>query len=1117
MKFSLLDTACSGRKQYAFLKKHAQLSFIMKVSALYITLMALSLQLYSNTGNSQDLDAIQVTVELKNEDLSSLFRKIENQTSLKFFYFPEQIAIYKNISLEKGTRSVKALLDQVLQGMPLQYSQTNNSVIVRESAPLPSSPKNTDDPVLAEAQLTITGKVTLGTGEPLPGVNVIVKNTSNGTTTDLDGVYRILAKEDDILVFSFIGFRTTEVSVSSRKLVDVVLEEDVLPLSEVTVNAGYYHVKDKDKTGSINKVSSEVIGMQPVTNVLQALQGRVPGVYIEQTSGIPGSNFTVRIRGKQSVQNGTDPLYIVDGVPFPSQTLSNANSSSLYGFVGVSPLNGINPSDIESVEILKDADATAIYGSRGANGIVLITTKKGVQGHPRFGVNVSTGFSQVGRKLDLMNTTQYLRMRRNALKNDGAEPEPYDYDVNGSWDTTRYTDWQKELIGGLAPITTAQASLSGGNNGTQYIFSGNYQRQGTVFPGDFYAGRGTLHFSIVNESPNSKFKSRFSTTYIVNNSNIVGSDLTPIALSTAPNGPKLYNEDGSLNWENGTWNNPLAFLNQKFDQYSYNFISDAVVSYNVLDNLMLKASFGVNSIFANEKTSTPSTFFNPAYGITPASAQVVMNDANHRSWIIEPQINWNTRIGANGKIDAIMGASLQNQRRQSTYTYMMGFPSNALINDPSAATLVDVQDYRNDIYKYAAVFGRLNYTLHSKYILNLTGRRDGSSRFGPGKQFANLGAVGAAWIFSKEEFMRDVTSIIPFGKLRASYGATGNDQIGDYVFMDTYRSGNGYAGVGGLAPIRLNNPRYAWETTRKFETALDLGFAANRIQMTLAYFNNRSSNQLVRYKLPGTTGFSSIIRNLPAVISNTGYEFDMTSVNTTGPVKWSSSFNITVPDNKLVAFPDIESSSYARRFVVGKSLNVVPVYRYLGVDPATGIYTFEDADGNGELSDADWYPIAEIKEFFYGGVGNTISYKGLSLEVFFQFVKKNGYQHWSNGNTPGVMSNQPAALSNEVWSAPGDDARYQRLTNVDGNVMNAFGRFQNSDENIGNSSFVRLRNVSLNYDMPLRWTRGISTRFYVQSQNLLTITKYKGLDPENSTVGVLPPLRTIIVGLQLSL
>ncbi|MGX7666074.1 SusC/RagA family TonB-linked outer membrane protein [Flavobacterium pedocola] len=1008
----------------------------------------------------------------------------------------------KNFSFHKGW---SRLWYSFILGMLFTCSS------VRALAPLPNA-------TIMQQTHQVSGTIT-NTAGTLPGASVTIKGKTTGTMSDIDGKYQIAAAVSDTLVISFIGYKPLHVPVNGRSVINVQLQDnDATQLQEVVVNAGYYSVKEKERTGSIAKISSKDIEKQPVTNVLAAMQGRMAGVSVTQTTGVMGGGFDIQIRGINSLRaNGNQPLYVIDGVPYSSDPIGTGITSPVLP-TQPSPLNSINPDQIESIEILKDADATAIYGSRGANGVVLITTKKGKQGKTRFSANVSSGIGTVTKFVDLMNTEQYLQMRREAFVNDGISPYPfYAYDVNGTWDQTRYTDWQKELLGKNASFTSVQGSISGGNASTQFLVSANYNKQTTVFPGDFGYKKGNVHVNLSHESDNKRFKINFSAGYTAQNNNQPGTDPTLTALSLAPNAPALYDSEGNLNWENSTWNNPLADFKAVYTAKTYDLIANTLMSYKLTNNLEFKSSFGFTDLKNNDTNISPSTRYDPAYGLGSEYSTLFTSQATRKSWIIEPQLTWGKQF-TSSKLDVLVGTTFQSQKGNQLVQLGIGFPSNSLIyNLASASTLYTIGS-EETVYKYQAFFGRINYNWKDRYIVNITGRRDGSSRFGPGKQFANFGAIGGAWLFSEEGFL-DGNSSLSFGKLRASYGITGNDQIGDYQYLDTYAStGAIYQGTIGLEPTRLFNPDFGWETNKKFEIALETGFLNDRIFLTTAWYNNSSSNQLVGIPLPGTTGFTSLQANLDATVQNRGLELSLRTVNFQNKnFGWTTNINFTKAGNKLLSFPDLENSTYRNQFVIGQPLNIQKVYHFTGVNPQTGLYEFEDVNGDGILSAQDDKQI--IKDFnpdFFGGVQNQFRYKELQLDFLFQFVKQLNWSPVVNTSVPGMLSNQPAEVANH-WQSPSNTGTYQIYTDgSNGAAVDAFYRYIESDAAVVDASYIRLKNISLSWDVPGSVLKNVKCRIYIQGQNLLTFTPYKGADPEFKSSGYLPPLKVWTTGMQFS-
>ncbi|SHG26893.1 TonB-linked outer membrane protein, SusC/RagA family [Flavobacterium segetis] len=1010
----------------------------------------------------------------------------------------------KNYSLSKG---IRAMAYSFILGVSLLSSSISANNIL-------------DYSTVQQQPSKITGTITDGVG-PLPGVTIAVKGKSLTAISDYNGEYLIAANPSDVLVFSFMGFKTVEIRISLQKIVNVELKEDATALQEVKINAGYYSVKESERTGSIARITADDIEKQPVTNVLATMQGRMAGVNITQTTGVPGGGFEIQIRGQNSIRtDGNAPLYIIDGVPYSTQNLGNdIISGSILPAPGISPLNSINPSDIESIEILKDADATSIYGSRGANGVVLLTTKKGKLGKTAFSINTYSGTAKVTRTLDLMNTAQYLSMREKAFANDGIIQYPsWAYDVNGTWDKNRYTDWQKELIGGTAYTRSIDAAISGGNNTTQFIIRASNFNQTTVFPGDFAYGKTALHFNINHISDNDKFNVSLSGNYSADKNNILGTDLTLEASQLAPNAPALYDDKGELNWENSTWKNPLRLLESKYLAKTNTLVAGSTIGYNIAPSLEFKTTLGYTNTHLDESKTVPSTIYNPAYGLDSSISSFYTNKSGQQSWNVEPQLSWHESFGF-GTIKTLAGATIQESASESLGLNASGFSSNSLITNSAAAANVQVLNNTNGLYRYSAIFGRINYSLNDKYFLNITGRRDGSSRFGPDNRFANFGAVGAAWLFARENLITEKYSCISFGKLRGSYGSTGSDQIGDYQFMNTYiSSGGSYQGIVGLEPARLYNPDFSWETNKKLEMALELGLLKDRIFITTAHYRNKSSNQLVGIPLPGTTGFPSIQSNLNATVENTGWEFELRTVNfQKKEFRWSTSLNFSVAKNKLLAFPNLAGSTYASQYVIGEPLDIHLVYHFTGINPETGIYQFEDYNDDGTLTPLeDRQRKVSTNPDYFGGLNNSLSYKNWQLDFLFQFVKQLGFNYNGSGVVPGAGNNQPVSNLNS-WQ-PGQTNGVQLYTaGFNDEAVNAYYSYYSySDAAFSDASFIRLKNLSLSYTLPQSWLNVASCRLYLQGQNLFTITRFNGADPENQSFGKLPPLRVMTMGIQLN-
>ncbi|MBK5214551.1 MAG: SusC/RagA family TonB-linked outer membrane protein [Flavobacteriaceae bacterium] len=964
----------------------------------------------------------------------------------------------------------------------------------------------------------ISGTITDAEG-PLSGVNVLVKNTARGVISDLEGRYSVTASLNDTLVFTYLGYKLQEVVVGISSIINIIMQADATALDQVVINAGYYKVSDKEKTGSISRITATEIENQTVLNPLGAIQGRLAGLNIVPISGVPGSGFNVLIRGKGSILAGSQPLYIIDGVPFSSQTLSSQDvSGSTLPNADFSPFSFLNPSDIESIEVLKDADATAIYGSRGANGVILITTKKGSKENTTYAITAKSGLGQIAKKQKLLNTQQYLQMREQAFLNDGiAEYPSYAYDVNGTWSQDRYTDWQEELLGKTAYYQDYQASISGGNGRTSFLISGGYRNESSVFIEDISYKRASGLAKFNHATADDRIKLSFSMAYTHEDNDLPDADLSYQALILPPNAPNLYNEDGSLNWEDGTFNNPLGALEGDLRAKRNSLLTNLLLDLKLIKNLSIKTNLGYQDTNLEEYHTLPYTLYPPQYGFNSLFSSVYSSVGNGSSWIVEPQLTYSYAT-PKSKLDALVGYSAQNDRSSTLTQYAEGFSNNAQIMNAAAANFIKITDDSQRVYKYQAVFGRFNYTFMDRYIINLTGRRDGSSRFGPNNRFANFGAVGAAWIFSEEKPIKSNLSFLSYGKLRGSYGTTGNDQIGDYRYLNSYgSSGTSYNGTIGLYPTALYNPDFGWEINSKAEIALELGLFNNRISTTINYYHNRSSNQLVEIPLPATTGFGGILANLNALVANNGWEFEFTSHNIDSEKwKWTTSFALTIPRNELLEFPNLENSTYANSYVIGEPITIRKVLHFTGVDPETGVYTFEDYNGDGQISTPeDSQRIVDLAPKFYGGLSNTVKFENLELQMFFQFNKQLAENSNIFGTTPGAPVNQSVDVL-DAWTAPGDRTNTQAFTtgsNYERTLASI--NFRQSDASFSDASYIRLKTLSLAYNLRNLITNSSNTKVFIQGQNLYTLTNFKGQDPEQAQ-GFIPALRWLGAGFTLT-
>lgn len=1101
-------------------------------SLLFITTVLFQIQAFNTYAQDK-----KISLDLKEVPLKQVLNEIERTTDFKFLYEKGVIQTDRIVSVSVKDQKISEVLNTLFANDKINITFLNKQIILKPKKEATSSKQQAPNPdsYRGQQQLLVSGKVINQSGEPLPGVTVLIKGTSRGVTTDFDGRFNIVVpSEDTVLVFSYLGLETQEVTVGNQDTINIALKEAINELDAVTINAGYYKTSRKYATGSISQIKAKDIENQPVNNPLLALQGRIPGLNIFQANGLPGSAIDINIRGKNSIANGSAPLFIIDGVVYPHTNIPGSLAGYALGFTenlsGGNPFTNINPADIASIEVLKDADATAIYGSRGANGVILITTKKGKAGKFSVDVSLQTGLGSVPKKLDLLNTQQYLAMRREAFQNDGDTPDPnVDYDLT-LWDPNRETDWQEVLLGKDALYQDAQLYMFGGNENVTYRFGGGFHRETSVFPGDFHNDKGFANLNLMTKSPNQKWQVSVAASYTVGNNQLSATDLTELAVELAPNAPALYNPDGFINWapnQNGrtTWPggiHPIARQLQTYNAVSNNLIANANVAYKITDKLSLKSSFGYTFLTSDEQLLIPFASLDPATHMI-RQRRANFFKGNYHTVLLEPQLDYNTDVFG-GRLQTLFGFTFQSTATKGINIMALGFNSDLVMEDLAAATNVTASS-KLAKYKYNALYGRLNYVWRDKYVLNLTMRRDGSSRFGQANRFHNFWSAGVGWIFSDELFKEKKLKWMSYGKLRTSYGTTGNDQIGNYAYLDLYEPTSlPYQGAVGLVPTSIYSPDMAWEETRKLDVGIDLGFFDQKLNVEANYYNNRSDNQLLDYPLPTTTGFTSIRKNLDATIENTGWEFQLHTVNIEKRTfKWETAFNLSFNDNKLISGSKGLSESIKQK--IGHPITSFFVYKYAGVDIVTGLPQVYDRNGQ-VTSNPD--PVLDKTELvkttpnYFGGLQNSLTYKNFNMDFLVQFVKFPKVHIYNYNYIPGSFttsgSNQPVTVLDR-WQTPGDIATIQRF-NQDLSTVNAWSLANESTLPYGDGSFIRLKNVSLTWTAPASLIDATAIKqlsLFFRGQNLFTITKYQGLDPDTRSSTTLPQLRILTFGLNITI
>ena len=1123
---------------------------VMKLSAVLILVASLHVAARST--------AQKVTYFGKDVDLPTVLSVIREQTGYVFFYDKKDLKGIEPISVALKDVPVEDALRSVLLGLPLDFELQGNTVFITRK----TVPRLRDAYAPEPAPLdTIRGYVRDSTGAPLQGASVTIKGTTDGSKTDMKGQFGLIrAKAGTVVVISYTGYNNKEILITStlRSPFTVYLQRSQSALDATIVQA-YGTTSRRYNVGSIATVDAATIETQPVTNVLLALAGQVPGLAVTATSGMPGARVLMQVRGQNTMTTNTailgtptgfkpydQPLFIIDGVPFSPQ---NANISQLDNLAiqqsfnggisqggGISPFDNINPNDIESISVLKDADATSIYGTQGSNGVILITTKKGKPGKTVFNLMATTGYNTASRNVKLMNTPQYLQLRTAAFAADSIAPSnnPYNYNTYAPdllvFDPNKYTNWEKAIYGKTSNNTDIHGTLSGGTYNNTFLIATGFTRSTFNFPGNFADQRLTLHTAFHHVSQDNRLSIDFGTDYGYDQNNSPGGGAGQKIL-LPPNTPDLLDPQGNLNWSyNGVSLDNYqfyAFLKETDLLQNYNLNTTTRIAYKILTGLTISANLGYSRNTSSEHSIVPGTAQDPLY----INRQAEFANNNFETINAEPQIDYATTIGK-GVLTALAGATYKKNTNFNNTEQAYGYANDNFLGSVNGAA--NVSDYdQTSLYKYDAAFARVKYVYDREYILSLTGRRDGSSNFGPGRQFGDFGSVGAGWIFTEEHFFKKAIPFMSYGKLSGSYGTSGSDGIAPYLYQAFYAPIGfvpAFQGSQPDAPQNLYNPNYSWALKKSLNLAIDLGMFHDRVLMNATWYRDREGDQLGGYPLPGQTGFSQVLENLPSNVQNAGWEFSANANQIkTKHFSWSTNFNITFNRNKLLSFPDLAASSYAYQYALGKPVSEVIGYRYKDLNPQTGLFEYLTSKGqttnnpNYELvsQGGDAMPIADREVKFMGGFGNTLSYGHLSLYFFFQFSSQEAPNYMStvySSYIPGIaIDNEPTQVLN-YWKNPGDHATFQRLTtNYGTTTAQAAENFGGSSGAYSNDTYARLKTVALSWSFPdayLKKAHIQGARIYINAQNLLTFTNYKVADPEEfADYTTLPVQRTIVCGL----
>ncbi|WEK36492.1 MAG: SusC/RagA family TonB-linked outer membrane protein [Candidatus Pseudobacter hemicellulosilyticus] len=1070
----------------------------------------------------------------KDVPVETVFAAVEKQSSYVFLYRSSVLEGLAKVSVVANGIPVDIFLANLFTGLPLEFRIIDKNILVTRKEP-PATPLKISFQPSRLSIIVFDPEL-----KPLSGATVAIREKKISDMTNSRGQLSIPADAGDKLTVSYIGYEDYQLVVNEAMIASgtavVTMKKSDSRLDEVQVTP-YGRTTRRMATGSIGTVKSEDIEKQPVLTLQEAIVGRVPGVTVNAWSGNSAAPISIEIRGRNTLNPNLsgDPLYVIDGIPVATLNVSMVNGnlpvstgavqSGLTNLIGENPLLGINPKDIESIDILKDADATAIYGSKAANGVILITTKRPKAGPARFNMSVSNGYKSIQRFPKLLSTEEFLAIRREAFENDGVKPDQFNAPDLTLWEQDKYTDWQR-YFGTTGNQLSVDAGLSGGTAQTNYIVSVSHINTEEIMNNGGGNNRTTVRTSLGHTSMDQKLQLTFS-----NNIGLSSVEsYKPIDVtSIPPNAPDVYLEDGSFNFGlyRGQYSSrfPFSALKRPSNSKTFQLQSTALLRYELFNGLSLSATAGY-SFSSNENSNlTPAASMDPYYG---GFNMAYYGNSTNRDWTFEPQLRYITRIGK-GELNAQLIGSMRGLETRGQTMIGMLFPNDAMMKSSNNAQIkTPTEGYAEN--RYISGSAIIRYTWDNKYVINLNGRRDGSSKFGPGKRFGNFGSVGLAWILSDEHWMHNLLpEWITFFKLRGSYGITGSDAVGDYEYLSrwarNYSLGSStllypYSGSDAFQVVRAMNQDFHWASNIKRELAAQFGFWKDRVNLEITYYSNLAGDQLTQVPMPAYTGFQDVLSNWAAEIENRGWELSLfASLINTKDWNLSANFNINTNNNILKSFPGLDRTPFYNRFKVGQSVNSKYLLHYTGIDPLTGEYTYEDRNKDGVISVPsgevplydydDRYIVKDLTDKYRGGFGVNLRFQNLSISSQFSFVNRLAADPYLN-LTVGGLNNLvvPKDIMDNHWKAPGDQAKYLRFSTI---ALNTY--INSSDAYYINGSYLRWSNLSLLYRLPEKWISPAKLKgasLSVSTQNLLTITNYKGFDPEIHTLSGLTPIpRTI--------
>ncbi len=1119
------------RLKYFFNRDLPIKQIIMRINMISILLMVALSQVGAESFSQN------ITLKGKGMRIIQVLNKIEKQTDYVFFYDSEDLKT-EPINLNIKDADIEEVLAACFRQSDIKWKIFEKNIVLKTTTSLINEiiPEHTK-------QQNIQGSVYNNKKDPMPGATIKVKGKQISTQTDNSGSFSIEAVDGDILIITYTGYSQKQVTISGNERIIIEMNPLIAAMEEVVV-VGYGKVRKSDLTGSIATVSEADIKANPVLDIGRAMQGRASGVLVTQNSASPGSSATIRIRGTGSINAGNDPLYVVDG--FPTDDISS-----------------VNPADIESMEILKDASSTAIYGSRGSNGVIIVTTKRGKSGQNIITFESYYGIQSIRRKIPLLNSKQYAEFINEARINGGGEAY-FDGSSNERPLPTSLgsgVDWQDEILRD-APIQQYQIMMSGGESKTKYSISGNiYRQNGIILNSDF--NRYSLRANFDREI--SKFVDvGLSIAGTVTKSNAArtetdggsGSGVTNAAINYAPTFT-IYNEDGTYYRNQGPLNgglvdNPVGLANEITNEFNSNrILTNLFASVKLLKDLSFKSSLGID-IRDTKANYYATREIGLGFG---SNGMATVTAGNRAEWLNENTLTYEKLFNEIHKLTALVGFTNQGYKIETVQADAMNFNDDfAKYNNlGSGGTLLSPHSSAGE-WTLMSYLARINYGFSNRYLVTLTARSDGSSRFGPNKKYGFFPSGAVAWRLINESFMENQLVFSDF-KIRASYGLTGNQSIGDYRYLSSISSvrqpfggANPVLRIGGI-PSGISNLDLGWEKNTQTDIGVDFSILNDKLQFTADYYIKITSDLLFNVNIPQTTGYSTSLRNI-GKMKNKGLEFGVNSRNISkDSFKWSTSLNISFNKNKVLTLDGrnkVFTGGASGHLVVSNTVLMEvgePIGNFYGrnvdgifqnqseIDASSqpnakpGDFRYVDINNDNTITDVDRTVIGNGNPDFFGGISNTLSYRNFDLYLFFQGSYGNDILNFGrfdlynlNGN-----NNQSADVLNR-WTPTNPSKDLPRANSTGGQRIL-------SDFHIENGSYLRLKNISFGYNLPKSFLQTISlkqVKVYVSAQNLWTVTSYKGYDPEISRFGTssvsqgmdyggYPAAKTIMFGLNINL